>query len=73
MTTKILFEKAHLIINIIRGRMMAKEASLRNRLSGALRDPVVTQKFHTRPAYTSNGGNHLSMGRVLDFQQVGPY
>jgi hypothetical protein len=43
MPTKILFKKAHLILNIIQERMMAKEESLRNRLSIALRDPKVAQ------------------------------
>jgi hypothetical protein len=68
MPTKILFKKACLIIKIIQGRMMAKEESLRNRLSKTLRDPKVTPEFHTRPAYHSHGGKHLSMGRALDFQ-----
>jgi hypothetical protein len=47
---------------------MAKEKSLRNRLSETLRDAKITHDFHTRPAYHSHGGNHLSMARVLDFQ-----
>lgn len=68
MPTKVLFKKARLILNIIEERMMAKEKSLRNRLSETLRDAKITHDFHTRPAYHSHGGNHLSMARVLDFQ-----
>ena len=43
MPTKILFKKARLILNIIQERMIAKEESLRKRLSIALRDPKITQ------------------------------
>jgi hypothetical protein len=42
MPTKILFKKAQLILNIIRERLMAKDASLREKLTSAVRDPKVT-------------------------------
>ena len=51
--------------------MSAKDASLRDKLTATLTDPKVTQEFHARPAYSSHGGNHLSIGRVLDSQHVG--
>ena len=71
MPTKVLFKKVQLILNIINERLMAKDASLRSKLTDYLRNPEVTQEFHARPAYYSQGGNHLAMGRVLDFYQVG--
>ncbi len=71
MPTKLLFKKLQLILNIINDRLIAKDASLRSELTDCMRTPEVTQEFHARPAYYSQGGNHLSMGRVLDFQQVG--
>ena len=71
MPTKLLFKKVQLIINIINERLIAKDASLRYELTDSMRNPEVTQEFHARPAYYSQGGNHLSIGRVLDFQQVG--
>ena len=69
--TKVLFKKVQLILNIINERLMAKDASLRSKLTDSMRNPEVTQEFHARPAYYSQGGNHLAMGRVLDFNQVG--
>ena len=50
---------------------MAKDASLRVKLTAAVRDPKVTKEFNSRPVYYSHGGNHLSMARVLNVQHVG--
>jgi hypothetical protein len=69
MPTKILFRKAQLILNIIHERLMDKDASLRDQLTEAMYNPEVKKQFHARPAYY--WGNHLSMGRVVDYQQVG--
>jgi hypothetical protein len=71
MPTKILFKKVQLILSIIHDRLMDKDASLRDELTEAMRNPEVTYEFHARPAYYSQGGNHLSIGRVLDYQHVG--
>lgn len=71
MPTKILSKKAQMILNTIHERLMAKDVSLRRKLTAVVRDPKVTKEFHTRPVYCSHGGNHLSMARVLDFQHVG--
>ena len=52
--------------------MKAKDESLRDKLTEAMHDPVVLKDFHARAVYFSHGGNHLSMGRTLDVQQVSP-
>jgi hypothetical protein len=41
MPTKVLFKKGQLILNIIKQRLMAKDASLRDKLTVALHDPTL--------------------------------
>jgi hypothetical protein len=41
MPTKLLFRKAQLILNIIQERLMEKDASLREELTEAMRNPEV--------------------------------
>ena len=66
MPTKILFKKAQLILHIIKERLNAKDASLRDQLKFKLYDAEKTHEFHVRPAYRTHGGNHLSLGRVRE-------
>ena len=47
-----------------------KELSLKARLDRAHRNIKVKEEFHLRHLYISNGGNHLSMSRVLNEQQA---
>jgi hypothetical protein len=42
MPTKILFKKVQLILSIIHDRLMDKDASLRDELTEAMRNPEVT-------------------------------
>ena len=70
MPTKVLFKKLQLILNIINERLITKDAYLRSELTDYMHNPEVKQEFHVRPPYYSQGGNHLSIGRVLDYQQV---
>jgi hypothetical protein len=69
--TKILFNKAQMIFNIIHERLMTKNQFLREKLTAAVSETKVTNKLYTRPVYKSHGGNHLSMGRVLDYRHAG--
>jgi hypothetical protein len=66
MPTQKLFKKAQLILDIIKDRLNAKDASLRDKLKVALYDAEKTHEFHIRPAYFTHGGNHLSLGRVRE-------
>jgi hypothetical protein len=57
--TKTLFKKAQLLLDIIKERLNAKDASLRDQLKLKLYDAEKTHEFHVRPAYHTHGGNHL--------------
>jgi len=57
--TKILFKKAQLILDIIKERLNAKDASLRDQLKLKLYDAEKTHEFNVRPVYHTHGGNHL--------------
>jgi hypothetical protein len=57
--TKTLFKKAQLILDIIKERLKAKDASLRDQLKLKIYDAKKTHEFHVRPAYHTHGGNHL--------------
>ena len=70
MSTKILFKKAHLILDIIKERLNAKDASLRDQLKVKLYDAEKTHEFHVRSAYHTHGANHLSLGRVREGHYV---
>ena len=70
MPTKILFKKAQLILHIIKERLNAKDASLRDQLKFKLYDAEKTHEFHVRSAYHTHGANHLSLGRVREGHYV---
>jgi len=57
--TKTLFKKAQLILDIIKERLKAKDASLRDQLKLKIYDAEKTHEFYVRPAYHTHGGNHL--------------
>jgi len=59
LATKILFNKAHLLLDIIKERLDAKDASLRDQLKLKLYDAEITHEFQVRPLYATHGGNHL--------------
>jgi hypothetical protein len=63
--TKTLFKKAENILEIIKQRISAKEALVRDRLSHALRSPKMIQEVEVRYLYLCSGSNHLSMSRVI--------
>jgi hypothetical protein len=57
--SKTLFKKAQLILDIIKERLNAKDASLRDQLKRKLYDAEKTHEVNVRPAYLTHGGSHL--------------
>jgi hypothetical protein len=47
------------MLDIIKERLNAKDASLRDQLKLKIYDAEKTHEFHVRPAYHTHGGNHV--------------
>jgi hypothetical protein len=54
----------------IQERLVAKQKALDDRLTNALKNAKSSEEAHVRRIYLAKAGCHLSMTRVLSFDQV---